>query len=106
MIRENLGMGNVRLLLSLGILIGASAQGVDPNALLHPPPDGWLNFHGGYSGQRHTSLAAMTPENVAGLQQVWRFQTGENQPIKASPIVANGILYVTMPDHIWAIDAR
>ncbi len=27
-------------------------------------------------------------------------------PIKASPILANGVLYVTTPDNIWAIDAR
>ena len=40
------------------------------------------------------------------MQQVWRFQTGQNQQIKASPILANGILYVTTPDNIWAVDAR
>jgi alcohol dehydrogenase (cytochrome c) len=115
MICGNPRRGSVRVLLSIGILIGwgivvcpevASAQGVDPQDLLHPPPDSWLTFHGGYSGQRHTSLGEITPENVGRLEQVWRFQTGQNQPIKASPIVANGILYVTMPDHIWAIDAR
>jgi len=79
---------------------------VDPKALLHPPADSWLNFHGGYSGQRHTSLAEITPQNVGTLQQVWRFQTGQMQAIKASPILANGILYVTTPDNIWAVDAR
>ena len=42
----------------------------------------------------------------ASFEQVWRFQTGQNQQIKASPILANGILYVTTPDNIWAVDAR
>ncbi len=82
------------------------AQGVDPNELLHPPADSWLTFHGDYSGERHTSLTEITPENVGQLQQVWRFQTGQNQQIKASPIVADGVIYVTTPDNIWAVDAR
>ncbi len=71
-----------------------------------PATDSWLTFHGNYSGQRHTSLTEITPENVGKLQQVWRFQTGQNQQIKASPIVAGGVLYITTPDNIWAVDAR
>ena len=27
-------------------------------------------------------------------------------PIKGTPLVVNGIAYVTVPDHVWAIDAR
>src|SRR6202790_1673364 len=94
--------------LGIGLVLTAigSAQGVDPEDLLHPPADSWLTFHGTYSGQRHTGLTQITPDNVGQLQQVWRFQTGQNQQIKASPILANGILYVTTPDNIWAVDAR
>ena len=92
----------------MGIVLAALAyaQGVDPNELLHPPADAWLTFHGSYSGQRHTNLTEITPENVAKLQQVWRFETGQNQQIKASPIVAGGVIYITTPDNIWAVDAR
>jgi len=95
-----------RVLLVLGFSFAASAQSVDPNEMLHPPADSWLTFHGGYSGQRHTSLTGITPENVGQLEQVWRFQTGEKQQIKASPIVAGGVIYITTPDNIWAVDAR
>src|SRR5438552_298611 len=94
------------LSLPLGIGLAASAQNVGPKELLHPPADSWLTFHGDYSGRRHTSLAGITPENVGTLQQVWRFQTGQNQAIKSSPILVEGVLYVTMPDNIWAVDAR
>src|ERR1700693_1047027 len=96
------------LAFGIGLVMTAigSAQGVDRKDLPPPPADSWLNFHGGYSGQRHTSLAEITPQNVDSLQQVWRFQTDQNQAIKASPILANGILYVTTPDNIWAVDAR
>jgi alcohol dehydrogenase (cytochrome c) len=75
-------------------------------ALTYAQADSWLTFHGDYSGQRHTKLAEITPDNVANLQQIWRFETHQNQQIKASPIVAGGMLYITTPDNIWAIDAR
>src|SRR3954468_7290454 len=87
-----------------GLPIGA--QSVDPKKLLHPPADAWLTYHGEYNGQRHSRLTQITPENVTQLTRAWRFQTGLNQSIKASPILADGVLYVTLPDHIWAIDAR
>jgi alcohol dehydrogenase (cytochrome c) len=67
--------------------------------------DSWRLYHGDYSGRRQTPLTQITPDNVTNLQQVWRWQSG-NQNIKASPILVDGILYITAPDNIWAIDAR
>jgi alcohol dehydrogenase (cytochrome c) len=96
----------VRVFWILGFAAGLAAQGVDPRELLNPPPDAWLTYHGDYSGRRHSALKQITPENVASLKQVWRFQTGQNQAIKASPILVDGVLYITTPDNLWAIDAR
>jgi len=84
----------------------AFAQGLDANALLKPTPDSWPIYHGDYSGQRHSRLTQITPGNVGGLTLAWAFQTGQATQIKSSPIVANGILYVSIPDHLWAVDAR
>ncbi len=84
----------------------AFAQGLDANALLKPTPDSWPIYHGDYSGQRHSRLTQITPANVGGLTLAWAFQTGQATQIKSSPIVANGILYVSIPDHLWAVDAR
>jgi alcohol dehydrogenase (cytochrome c) len=92
--------------IGIGLTTLVSAQGVDPKDLIHPAKDTWLTYHGDYSGRRHTSLSEITPENVSSLKQVWRFQTGQNQSIKASPILVNGVLYVTSPDNLWAVDAR
>src|SRR5215471_2313172 len=94
-----------RTILMWSLAAAACAQGVDSNAMLHPSADNWLTYHGDYSGRRHTVLSAITPENVGQLQQVWKFQAG-NQSIKSTPILYDGILYVTSPDNIWAIDAR
>ena len=92
------------LVIALGAL--TLAQGVDPAMLLKPPADSWLTYHGDYSGQRHSRLSQITPENVAQLKQAWTFSTGQNQQIKGTPILADGVLYVTTPDNLWALDAR
>src|SRR5438105_15757504 len=82
------------------------AQGVDEQMLLRPPADSWPEYHGDYSGRRHTSLTQITPENVKNLSLAWAFQTDQTTPIKSSPLVVDGILYFTVPDHVWAVDAR
>jgi alcohol dehydrogenase (cytochrome c) len=84
----------------------ASAQGLDPATLLKPTSDSWPIYHGDYSGQRHSHLSQISPANVGELTLAWAFQTGQTTQIKSSPIVANGILYVSIPDHVWAVDAR
>src|SRR5258708_38405543 len=83
-----------------------SAQGLDPATLLKPTSDSWPIYHGDCSGQRHSHLNQITPANVGELTLAWAFQTGQTTQIKSSPIVANGILYVSIPDHVWAVDAR
>ncbi len=87
-------------------LSAAFAQGLDPAALLHPPADTWPGYHGDYSGRRHSALTQITPSNVENLSLAWIFQTRQTATIKASPILANGIVYFTVPDNVWAVDAR
>jgi alcohol dehydrogenase (cytochrome c) len=84
-------------LLALSLAVAAQVQ---------PPVDSWPTYHGEYSGRRHSTLTEITPANIDRLTQVWRFQSGQMQQIKASPILVNGILYVSTPDNLWAIDAR
>src|SRR5262249_15188282 len=86
--------------------IVAAGQGIDPSVLLKPPADAWPTYHGDYSGRHHTLLSQITPANVHRLGLAWTFQTGQNQQIKATPILVNGILYITTPDNVWAVDAR
>ena len=82
------------------------AQNVDAAMLTHPPKDSWPAYHGDYSGRRHSPLTQITPQNVKNLTPAWVFQTEQAAVIKASPILVDGILYFTVPDNIWAIDAR
>lgn len=82
------------------------AQGLDPATIANPPADAWPSYHGDYSGRRHSALTEITPQNVGSLGLAWAFQTGQTSSIKSSPLLVNGVLYFTLPDHIWAVDAR
>src|ERR1017187_1951911 len=99
-------------LLAASVLLGVAspgamlAQGVDAQMLLRPPADSWPGYHGDYSGRRHSSLTQITPQNVKNLALAWAFQTEQLALIKSSPLLVNGILYFTVPENIWAVDAR
>jgi alcohol dehydrogenase (cytochrome c) len=82
------------------------AQNLESDQILHPSPDSWPLYHGDYSGRRHSSLKQITPQNVGALGMAWAFQTNQTAQIKSSPLLVDGILYFTVPDNIWAVDAR
>jgi alcohol dehydrogenase (cytochrome c) len=85
---------------------GAYAQGVDNQTLLHPSANSWPQYHGDYSGRRHSALTQINPQNVKDLTLAWAFQTDQRSDIKSSPLMGDGVLYFTVPDNVWAIDAR
>jgi alcohol dehydrogenase (cytochrome c) len=86
--------------------VNGASRGLDPATLLHPPVDSWPTYHGDYTGQRHSSLTQITPENVNQLSVAWAWESGLGGSIKATPILVDGVLYITAPDNIWAVDAR
>src|SRR5215510_4636648 len=104
----------------LGVLlvVGVFAQGgVRPGVLRQPLGDSWPMYNGDYSGRRYSALTAIDTSNVSSLAQAWTFRPdpgsapagggGSTQVlIKGTPVVVNGVLYVTIPDHVWAVDAR
>jgi alcohol dehydrogenase (cytochrome c) len=85
--------------------LSSSAQGLNPHDLLKPLGDEWPTYNGDYSGRRFSHLSQIHTANVKNLVLGWSYDTG-GVPSKATPLMVNGILYVTVPDHAWAIDAR
>ena len=70
-------------------------------------PGKWLTYHGTYDGHRHSPLTQITPSNVAQLSPQWTFQTGVLGPFQATPIMIDGVIYITgFNNNAWAIDAR
>lgn len=70
-------------------------------------PSRWLTYSGDYTGQRFSPLAQINSGNADQLSAQWTFQTGVVNKFEATPIVIDGILYVTGAlNHAWAIDGR
>ncbi len=83
----------------------ASAQVLDPAALLKAPTDTWPTYNGDYSGRRYSTLDQINSGNISALTLAWAFQT-RGAAIKSTPLEVNGILYFSVPDNVWAVDAR
>jgi alcohol dehydrogenase (cytochrome c) len=94
------------LLLFAGLPSPLAAQNLTSAELLHPPADSWPGYHGDYSGRRHSKLTQITPGNVDNLGLAWAFQTNQPATLKSSPLLVDGVLYFTVPDNVWAVDAR
>jgi len=102
------------LLAAVAAASAATNVSLNPNALGKPPIDSWPTFNGDYSGQRYSTLKQITAANVGRLAQQWTYkitgvgpERGVSVPtIKCTPLLVDGVLYITIPDHVWAIDAR
>src|SRR6266436_527120 len=71
-------------------------------------PDEWLTYSGSYNGWRHTSLAEITPANVAHLRPRWIKQfDGNDRAIEVTPLVIDGVIFLVAPiSSVLALDAR
>ena len=70
-------------------------------------PTRWLTYGGDYGSQRHSPLTQITPQNIQRLTPQWAFQTDTLGKFEATPIVLDGVIYITGPEDVgWALDAR
>lgn len=100
------------LLWPLALLSGANfshAQDVTFDRIVksQQEPHNWFTYSGDYAGTRHSRLKQITPGNVGQLAMEWVFQTGATGNFQATPLVVDGIMYVTAQDNrAFALDAR
>ena len=58
-------------------------------------------------GKRFSPLTQIDRGNVAGLKPAWTAKTGVKATFQATPIVVDGVMYVSLPgSHVLALDAR
>jgi alcohol dehydrogenase (cytochrome c) len=70
-------------------------------------PANWLTYSGTYRGHRHSPLTEITRDNVSRLAPAWVYQTREPGTIESTPIVVDGVLYLTEHPHIiTALDGK
>ena len=70
------------------------------------PDTGWTRYGKNPLGWRHSELAQINTENVSRLAPRWIFQTGVNGKNETTPLVDDGLMYMTGPlNNAWALDA-
>ena len=76
-------------------------------SIRHPSND-WLTYSGSYTSNRNSALKQVNHSNVGQLALKWIHQfEGNHGRVEASPIVRNGIMYVTVPpNRVIALDAN
>ncbi|QAY76458.1 PQQ-binding-like beta-propeller repeat protein [Sphingosinicella sp. BN140058] len=91
-----------RVIVACGALLlaaGAIARNANAGA------DDWPVYGGSPAGDRFSALEQIDTNNVSGLREVWRYETGAGR-LQASPLMIGGILYgVTPGQGVFALDA-
>jgi PQQ-dependent dehydrogenase (methanol/ethanol family) len=99
-----------------------SHTGIDFSRILNPKAGEWPTFNGNVSGNRYSPLTAINKSNVSRLSVKWTFsiplwslfhpdtpyyrQNMQYFGLETVPIVADGVMYVTGPNEVFALDPR
>ncbi len=99
-----------------------SGAGIGFERILNPKPGEWITYNGNLSGNRYSELTQINRSNVNKLSLKWTFSIPlwqqflpdtpyyrENMHyfgLETVPIVADGIMYVTGPNQMFALDPR
>lgn len=69
-----------------------------------PQPGDWLTYNGNDSGNRYSLLKQIDTATVSSLKLKWIFPI-QSFGLETTPLAADGVLYVTGPNQVFALDA-
>ncbi len=94
-----------------GVTVGAIPAGGEPvspegmERILHPKPGEWPSYNGTLDGNRHSALNQIDTGNANRLQMQWSYSIPYFL-LETTPLVSDGVMYVTGPNQVCALDAR
>ncbi|MEO6829025.1 MAG: c-type cytochrome, partial [Acidobacteriaceae bacterium] len=96
--------------------------GIRWHRILHPQRGDWPSYNGRLNGNRYSELTQINRENVSQLRLKWIFTIPVWEQLlpdttyirykylhfglEVTPLVVDGIMYVTGPNQAYALDAR
>ena len=107
--------GSAILILNGALLSAQSARtnsvstsvDVQPAQLLSKPvSDNWLSYNGDYTGRRYSGLKEIDAGNVGQLRAQWVFHSSNSNRLEVTPVVAEGVMFVTSANDAFALDAQ
>jgi alcohol dehydrogenase (cytochrome c) len=69
------------------------------------PKKDWASYDGDASGNRYSALENINTGNVNRLALSWLFPVAEAPRLEVTPIVVDGVMYITGPNEAYALDA-
>ncbi len=88
--------------------IAGEGEPIPPAAIeqvMHPKPGEWPTYYGAMSGNRHSALDQINTRTVSRLRPQWSYPL-HYSPLEMTPLVIEGVMYVTGPNKVCALDAR
>ena len=99
--------GHAAALAAQGARMSSVAIDVHPARLLtEPVGENWLSYNGDYTGRRFSALQEITLDNVRQLRAQWVFHAPNSARLEVTPVVADGIMFVTAANDAYALDAE
>ncbi len=98
--------------LAAGLLAACSEQtspdaGTDTGADASPPDVDWPLYGHDPGEMRYSALDEINQDNVGELGLAWSYELGSTRGVEATPIVVDGVMYVSAPwSIVHAIDAK
>ena len=103
-------MKNYFLVLPLLLFIFSCSEAVDsknPLVDFNSSPNEWLLHGRTYAEERHSPLDQINTSNVDQIGLSWSFETGTNRGHETTPIVKDGVMFITAPwSVVHALDAK
>jgi alcohol dehydrogenase (cytochrome c) len=65
----------------------------------------WPTYHGSLTGNRFSDIDQITPANVGRLAPRWMFAMQGAERLQTTPVVVQGVMYVTNVNEVVALDA-
>ena len=89
--------------------IGEITSGIDDIKLkgVETIADDWMTYGGNYQEDRYSSLNQINKSTIDSLGLVWSINLGTTRGLEATPLVVDGIMYLTGTwSMVYAIDVR
>ena len=99
-------IANYLRVLNMGTVTGPTPATESPRKISWGPPQpgDWRTYNGDMSGNRYSALKQINTANVSSLKLKWMFPI-QYFGLEATPLAADGMLYVTGPNQVFALDA-
>lgn len=70
-----------------------------------PSASDWASYNGDYSGRRYNRLSQINPATLPQLRAEWVFHARNTSRLEVTPVVVNGMMFVTAANDAFALDA-